>query len=317
MPLHGTLKCMPLPDLLQWLGNTHVTGSLRLERDRVRKYIHLSDGLIIACSSDDPPQRLGHFLLSRGKINEQQLRAALHLQEISGQHLGMLLVELGALAPGELSDHLKAQAEETIYSLFDWDDAAFRFDEDADDPVNVFSVGLRVEDVLLRGLKRYDEMREIREVFNDPGIVLEKTDKKAPATLKEDPMRQSLWELVNGDRTVAEILLQVHGSEYVTKKLLFELYGSGQLKIVGVKLIAEQAKSPAPEPALVAEQADAEQTDSEQADAEQADAEQTDSEQADAEQAVAEQTDAEQAVAEQADAEQADAEQADAEQAVA
>ena len=239
MPLYGTLTSMPLPDLLQWLCNARVTGTLRVERERVSKSIHMIEGMITGCSSNDPAQRIGHFLLNRGQITEEQLREALQLQEIGGQHLGALLVELGALSSEELTENLEAQAEETIHSLFDWDDATFRFEESEDDPAHGFPVSLRVEDVLLRGLRRYDEMRQIREVFNDPGIVLETTDKKPPAAVLENRMGAALWELVNGERTVAEILLQVHGSEYVVTKFLYELHRSGLVRIARVKEIAE------------------------------------------------------------------------------
>jgi len=238
MPLYGTLTTMPLPDLLQCLCNARVTGTLRVERNRVSKSIRLHKGMIVGCSSDDPAQRIGHFLLSRGQITEEQLREALQLQEVSGQHLGMLLVELGALSPEQLSVNLEAQAEETIHSLFDWDDAVFRFQESENDPASAFPVSLRVEDVLLRGLQRYDEMRRIREVFNDPGIVLETTEKKPPTVVAENGMGRKLWELVDGERTVAEILLQVHGSEYVVTKFLFELHRSGLVRIACVKPIA-------------------------------------------------------------------------------
>jgi len=251
MPLYGTLTSMPLPDLLQWLCNARVTGRLRVDRDRVSKSIHLHEGRIVGCSSDDPAQRIGHFLLNRGQITEEQLREGLQLQEISGQHLGTLLVELGALSTEQLSLHLEAQAEETIHSLFDWDDAVFRFQETEKDPAHAFPVSLRVEDVLLRGVQRYDEMRQIRKVFDDPGIVLEKTDKKPPAAVIENRMGHALWELVNGERTVAEILLQVHGSEYVVTKFLFELHRSALVRIARVKEIAAHP-APAEEPVAAA-----------------------------------------------------------------
>ena len=111
MPLYGTLTSMPLPDLLQWLCNARVTGTLSVERDRVSKSIHLHKGMIVGCSSNDPAQRIGQYLLSRGQITEEQLREALQLQESSGQHLGLLCVRLGALSQEQLSANLEAQAE--------------------------------------------------------------------------------------------------------------------------------------------------------------------------------------------------------------
>src|SRR5512134_3842880 len=164
MPLFGTLSTMPLTDLLQWLAAGRLSGTLQIERNRVSKSIVLQDGQIIGCSSDDPPERLGQFLIARGKITEEQLRQALLLQEASHRHLGKILVEMGALSPDELGSHLEAKAEETIFSLFDWDDAVFRFQQGMRDEASVFPVSLRVEDVLLRGLTRFDELQRIRQV---------------------------------------------------------------------------------------------------------------------------------------------------------
>jgi len=237
MPLFGTLESMPLPDLLQWLGNARRTGTLQIERNKISKSISFKDGEVVGCSSDDPPERLGHFLLSRGKITEEQLRVALARQEECRQHLGMILVEMNVLSPDELSTHLEAKAEETIYSLFDWDDAVFRFDSSLHDEANIFPIGLRVEDVLLRGLKRYDEMQQIRSVFNDPGIVLCRTDVSPPQDIFANRMARALYEAIDGDRSVAQLLLHVHGSEFVVTKFLYELHRNGLVRIAGVKRI--------------------------------------------------------------------------------
>ncbi len=240
MPLFGTLNTMPLPDLLQWLGGVRKTGTLQVERNRVRKWILMQDGRIVGCSSDDPPERLGQFLLSRGKITEDQLRIALAAQDGSDKHLGKIFIEMGALTPEDLSAHLEAKAEETIYSVFDWDDAVFRFHEELAHNDNIFRVELRVEDVLLRGMKRYDDLKRVREVLHDPGIVLRPTAKRPPDEVYNNTMARSLYEAIDGERTVAEILLHVHGSEYLVTKFLYELLRNGFLEIVGIRQVQQQ-----------------------------------------------------------------------------
>lgn len=249
MPLFGTLKTMALPDLLQWLATARLSGTLQIERNKVSKSILLANGEIVGCSSDDPPERLGQFLLARGKINEEQLRGALETQERVRKHLGMILVGMGALSADELSAHLEAKAEETVYSLFDWQDAVFRFQQGETDEANVFPISLRVEDVLLRGLKRFDEVQRIREVFNDSGIVLRHTAKKPPQEVFRNRMARTLYEAVNGERTVAEILLHAHGSEYSVTKFLFELHRNGYVEIGEVRKVQQAAPAAAaPEP---------------------------------------------------------------------
>lgn len=255
MPLLGTLKTMPLTDLLQWVGSARLTGTLQVERNKVSKAILFQEGQVVGCTSDDPPERLGQFLIARGKISEETLRAALLQQETRRKHLGMILVEIGALGPDELSSHLEAKAEETIFSLFDWPDAVFRFQQGACDEANIFPISLRVEDVLLRGLKRFDEIQRIRAVFHDPGIVLMRTDKRPPAELFKNEMARKLFESIDGKRTVADILLHVHGSEYVVTKFLFELHRNSYVQIAGINRIAPPLAETAP-PAPPAEQID-------------------------------------------------------------
>ena len=241
MPLHGTLETMPLPDLLQWLGTARLTGTLQVERNRVRKWILLKDGLVVGCSTDDPPERLGQFLMSRGMITEDQLRIALTVQEGSPKHLGKIFVEMGALTHENLMAHLEAKAEETIYSLFDWEDATFRFDEDLSDLQHILPLSLRVEDILLRGLKRYDELQVIRGVFNDPGIVLRRSDKSPNEKMLENKIARAIYESIDGERSVAEILLHVHGSEYLVTKFLYDLHRNGFATIDHVKQLPANA----------------------------------------------------------------------------
>lgn len=226
---------MPLPDLLQWLGTARRSGTLQIERNKVVKWIVLEDGRVVGCSSDDPPERLGQFLLSRGRITEEQLREALRLQEASDKHLGMILVETGALSQQELEGHLAAKSEETIYSIFDWQDALFRFEDGRREVRHVMPVSLRVEDILLRGLKRHDEMQRIREVFHDPAQVLRRTQRVAPPDLFHGRMARQIYEAIDGQRTVGEILLLARGSEYLVKKFLYELQRNGFVEIAGTR----------------------------------------------------------------------------------
>ena len=254
MPLYGTLKSMPLPDLMQWLGTTRKTGTLLIERNKISKSILFNKGRVVGCSSDDPPERLGHFLLARGKITEEQLRDALALQATSRKYLGMILVEFGVFAPEELESLLNDKAEETIFSLFDWEDGVFRFEDEIAEGANIFPVNLEVQDVLLQGLKRFDEIVRIREVFDDPNILLALADRRPTPELFQDPMARSLYEAVNGERTIADILLHVHGSEFLVTKYLYDFYSKGLITIVGVKNpdLTPVAPQPAPAPEATA-----------------------------------------------------------------
>jgi hypothetical protein len=194
---------------------------------------------------------LGHFLVSRGKISEETLRKALASQETQRAHLGRILVTMGALAEDELRLLLEDKAQETIFGLFDWDDAEFRFaDGETTDP-NIFAVNMRVEDILLRGAQRWDEMQRFRAVFNDPGIVLRRTARVPPAGIFRNRMARRIFESINGERTVAEILLHAHGSEYLVTKFLYELFRAGVAEVAGVKQVERESSGTPIRPAAI------------------------------------------------------------------
>jgi len=249
MSLQGSLSTMPLPDLLQWIAAVRKTGTLELLRGKGSKRILFREGRVAACASDEPADRLGHFLVSRGRITVAALRDALAKQESSGKHLGALLVESGLLTEQDLAHHLEAKAEETLISVFDWHDAAFTWHEGSLPEGYVLPLNLRVEELLLRGARRHDEAKRIEAVFHDAGIVLTRTGKRPPAEVFKNRMARGIYESINGERTVAEILLHAHGSEFLVKKFLFELFRSGMVEIVEVRAVQE------PEPALVADAA--------------------------------------------------------------
>jgi hypothetical protein len=245
MPVQGNLATMSLTEVLQWLGNAGKTGTLSIERNKVVKRILVREGRVIACASQEPSDMLGHFLVSRGKISEETLRAALARQSVEKEHLGRILVASGALTEDDLRHHLEDKAQETIFGLFDWDDAEFRYaDGEIADP-NIYAVNMRVEDILLRGAQRWDEMQRIRTVFNDPGIVLRRTSRVPPAEVFRNRMARRILESINGERTVAEILLHAHGSEFLVTKFLYELFRAGVAELAGIKPVAPPARSPA------------------------------------------------------------------------
>src|SRR4029078_8135190 len=181
-------------------------------------------------------------------------RDALARQESTGKHLGALLVESGALTEEDLAHHLEAKAEEPLISVSDWHDASFTWHEGALPEGYVLPLNLRVEELLLRGARRHDEAKRIDAVCHDPGIVLAGTGKRPPAEVFRNRMARGVYESINGTRTVAEILLHAHGSEFLVKRFLFELFRSGMVEILEVRAVTEPEETPQ---ALAAEPAPA------------------------------------------------------------
>lgn len=233
MALNGSLSTMPLPDLLQWVAAARRAGTLTVECGRVTKRIAFMSGRVIACSTDDPPALLGQFLLSRGKIEREHLREALERQEQTGQGIGEILIAMQVLTSEALSQTLSAKAEDVIFGLFDWEDAVFRFEPEVEADRYQIRVDLDVQEILLRGLERQDQMKRFRTVFPDDSVVLSKTAKQPPDEVMQSKMARRIFDSVNGERTLAETILHAHASEFLVTKFLFQLHKMGNVEVTG------------------------------------------------------------------------------------
>src|SRR5207249_598803 len=212
--LTGNLKTMALPDLLQWAGSGRKTGTLSLQGDSLQKRIYFKDGAIIGSSSNDPREFLGQFMLSQGIVTEAQLKDAFDLQARTKVMLGRILVKKGLLSEPKVVELLRLKAEETIYSLFLWTEAEFEFLENELPPGDQVLIAIKVEDILMEGLRRYDTSKKIRQVLSHNSVVLGRSAKPLPPEIAGKAFPKHLYDLVDGQRTLADTILEAPASEF-------------------------------------------------------------------------------------------------------
>jgi len=228
MSLTGNLRTMALPDILQWISMGRKSGTLLLERRSVEKRILFRTGSIFSSWSNDPRESFGQFLIRQRLATEEQLFKALLKQEKEGRLVGSILVGDGVLGEDALREMLRLKAEETVYDLFLWPDGAFEFKEGelpADMPIYI---EMEVTAVLLEGTRRVDEWLRIREVFPTPRTTFEAVD---AALALQDPAERRAFELAAAGKTLAEMSLELHRSEFDAACLLFDLHNRGVVRV--------------------------------------------------------------------------------------
>jgi hypothetical protein len=218
MSLTGNLRTMALPDILQWAATGRKTGTLHLQRGSIKKSVSFHDGNISSSWSNDPREYLGQFLVRDRRISEEQLFRALLKQEEKKGALGAILIGDGLIDEDHLRGCLKTKAEETIYDLFLWTEGKFEF-KDGEQPEGV-AIEMPVTAVVMEGVRRVDEWERIRKVFP----TMNTTFKVLPSTPKpEDPVERQAVGLAASGKTLAEISLEMHRSEFETAWLLYDL----------------------------------------------------------------------------------------------
>lgn len=230
MGITGNLKTMELSELLQWLSQGRKTGTLYISAKNIEKKIFFEKGDIVSSAASDPKEHLGHFLVSHGFLDEETLAKAMDMQEANRMLLGKILVTIGAISEEDLERMLRLKAEESIYDIFTWPEGDFRFIDGELPAYTMVPLSISAAHLILEGHRRLDEWQRIRTVI--PSIHMIPVAVGELESSPADPGVEQVLALVNDDRTVQEIALQTHSSEFFVCRILYDQARRGRLKLI-------------------------------------------------------------------------------------
>ncbi len=113
-PTVGSLAERRPPRILLELWEKKTTGTLTLQRGKVKKEIALVHGTPVNVTSNLRTETLGHFLVARGILDDTRHQQALKRAQESKERLGQALVELGFITDADLMKQLGAQMRAKI-----------------------------------------------------------------------------------------------------------------------------------------------------------------------------------------------------------
>ncbi len=230
MGIVGNLKTMQLAELLQWLSQSQKTGTLQIQHAKIEKKIFFREGRVISSSSTKPEEYLGHFLVGQGFISDEDLTKAVQQQSKTGNLLGRILVDSGVIGEPDLHRLLRLKAEESIYDLFTWQEADFKFLDDVLPEHPMIPMNLDVTAIILEGVQRVDEWNRLRSVIPSSDAIPVQIAMWDETDL--DPGKRKILDHVDDERTVAEIQRDTHSTEFFIYRVLFDQYREGRLKVV-------------------------------------------------------------------------------------
>jgi len=235
MALEGQLSDFGLADLCQLLSMGRKTGCLTVTRQANFGYIYLEDGRVLYATVLNRPDRLGDVLVRNGLITRDELRAAVRDQASHpDRRIGRILVERGSLPETELRRFVSQQIEESVYHLFTWDEGTFHFEPDRRPEVaDGMLVSIPVENLLLEGARRVDELSVIRERIPSGDLVFATSTSAGVVELAPSQIR--LLGLLDGQRTVDELIEESGLGEFNVLQSLFGLLQAGQIQSAGQK----------------------------------------------------------------------------------
>jgi hypothetical protein len=277
MSLEGTLRDFSLADIFQLISLQHKTGLLTVRGSADTVTLGFVEGMLVSAESSAQrlDTRLGTVLVKTRRLTSEALARALEIQAQTLQRLGFILLNSGFCSALDLRDGLDIQIKRIAYGLFRWTDGDYVFEQtDHVDYDAESTTPIAVERLLMEGARMIDEWPIVEKVVWSLDIVYQKVPVAQPVIPAEDedtvedvedsslgrrarekrldPIRVSraewsVYELVDGRRTVGEINEVAFLSEFEGCKAFFDLLSRG--------LIEESAPRPEelPPEALVAE----------------------------------------------------------------
>lgn len=230
MRLEGTLDAFSLPDIFQLLSYTKKTGTLHLRRDAEHGVVHLRDGAVTGARSDVFRQALGRRLVGAGLVDDEALAEAVAVVcDAPDTGLARALADTGRLDAELLRQHGVEQATDAIFDLLRWAEGDFAFVMDELDPDDL-GAALAVEDVVAEGRRRLESWDAVTAAVPSPAAVV----CLAPSPGQDPAIDRDEWallSLVDGSRTVADLVALSGRGEYVVVSALAALVERGLLSI--------------------------------------------------------------------------------------
>jgi hypothetical protein len=228
--LMGSFAVLPLADLIDLLARRKATGSLSCERGTVRKTLFLRDGAAVGASSNDPREYLGQLLVNFGHLTDEQLTGAFRTQEETKVRLGKVLVASGLVPRETVRDVLAIKIRETVLDVFLWESGVFSLDDEAPGGIDEDDAEIRLVDVAREAEFRATAWSAFRGEFPTGAATLEVDEGKVPAGMAPDTIDGRVLALARDGKTIDEIGLALHATDFHLYQRLYALARQGILR---------------------------------------------------------------------------------------
>lgn len=244
MALKGNIETFYLSSILQLLCGDKKTGVLSIGEGDRRVNIYLKNGSIVYAAGTQKEVRLGYLLRSKGIISAEELQAALTLAKQRQERLGKILVEKGYISAETLKRFIHQQVREILYDLFLWQRGEFEYVDKDVAIEDEFATDFNHMEIILEGSRRVDEWALLKKHIPHPDVVFKigRSVEQGKDSINLNANEWRLLSLVDGRRTVQQIIADSGQEEFSVYRIMNSLISSGIIERLGTAAPAAPAE---------------------------------------------------------------------------
>jgi hypothetical protein len=227
----GRLKALSISDVMEFLRVLSRRGVLVLREGGREVSVQVKDGHLTALVSNQEGGLLSEFLLRTGGITPAQHQTVAQ-RERNGERPARVLIESGVLTPKGVWEALRKQAQQIMNELFEWERGEFQFKEGQEIPGSSMDLGLPILEVVGEGIRSVRNTSLFAERMPSEQSVFESIPAaERKNSLPLEPHERYVLALVDGERSLAEVVRSSELGRMETLRVVFLLFSTGYLKM--------------------------------------------------------------------------------------
>ncbi|MEO8797558.1 MAG: DUF4388 domain-containing protein [Polyangiaceae bacterium] len=223
--LAGDLSKLPIGAVLQLLQMEQQSGSLVVVHANSEMVVTMRGGLIDLVQSRGAGDefRLGRYFIQEGWVSAYEIDT---LMLHSDSPLGLTLLESGKIDDKQLRAALHQQSSELIYEMLRWPRGRFELRNKPASPLaDSARLGMTVASVVIEGFRRVDEWRmiEARVGRFEDVLVRDPVAIESIGIEKLTEQELSILDFVDGKQKIRDIIPLTNMSSFDACKIIFQL----------------------------------------------------------------------------------------------
>jgi len=231
MNLQGDFEGLTLASILQLLCNDQKTGVLTVTSDDDESRVFFDQGTIVYASASLKEARLGSLMRADGVISAEQLQKCLIIVKEEKMHLGKILVDKGYISLDTLKKYNTKQVEAILYNLLFWKKGRFEYKDAKLNLKGMIITQLNPMKLILEASRRIDELSVLQQYISSDRIVFKMSGKmQSKEEIKLNANEWRILSLIDGTRTVRQIIDESGYDEFAVYKIFFSVISSGLIE---------------------------------------------------------------------------------------